>query len=324
MSDHSSDHSHAEKHGGHAPHQAAKGSPLRLMILLALLATLLGGGYYELYVARPGVDNADKKLLAFAESHIAKSIKSRDPKHTKQAADAVDAKEAQLDRADVREVFSMSPTRTEEKDDYTVEYYCWWGHLLPYKHYISVLYLGPKDQRHYYAHYVNQPPPADSLPGYVNPESAKMAAAGEVGAAPPSPAMGGMGGGPPGMGGGMPGMGGMGGGMPGMGGGKGGPPGMGGGKGGKGGRPAKGATKGEGEKGAEVKTGEEGAEKNGTTEGTEEKPAEPAKNEEKPAEEKPAEAKPEEEKPAEEKPAEEKSDAEKPAEAAADEKPAEK
>ncbi len=322
MSDHSGDHSHAAEHGGHAPHQAAKGSPLRLMILLALLAALLGGGYYELYVARPGVDNADKKLLAFAESHIAKSIKSRDPKNTKQAADALDAKEAQLDGTDVREVFSMSPTRTEEKDDYTVEYYCWWGHLLPYKHYISVLYLGPKDQRHYYAHYVNQPPPADSLPGYVNPESANMAAAGEVGAVSPPTGvggMGGMGGGPPGMGGGMPGMGGMGGGMPGMGGGKGGPPGMGGGKGGKGGRPAKGATKGEGEKGAEVKTGEEGAEKKGAAEGTEEKPAEPAKTEEKPAEEKPAEAKPEEEKPAEEKP-----ETEKPAEAAAEEKPAEK
>jgi hypothetical protein len=72
--------------------------------------------------------------------------------------------------ADVQKALGMAPTFVDEQDDYTVEYYCWFGKipvLNTWKRYLTVVYVS--DSRRYDAHYKNEKPPADSLPGYFAP-----------------------------------------------------------------------------------------------------------------------------------------------------------
>jgi hypothetical protein len=69
--------------------------------------------------------------------------------------------------ADIQKELGRAPTATRENDadNYTVEYYCWWGNvplLNMRRHFIAVVYVGNKP-RHYSSHY-REEPPAEAYP----------------------------------------------------------------------------------------------------------------------------------------------------------------
>jgi hypothetical protein len=150
-----------------APQAASSGSPVRLIILIVLLLVVVGTFAYDRMVAEPSSEAAYVKLEDFVTAQNAKGVK-----------------EATLVRSeDVQAAIGQAPTFTEKKPDYTVEYYCWFGQvpvLNTWKRYLAVVYVGDEPRR-YDAHYKNQRPPADSLPGYVDPNPPPAGAVEETG-----------------------------------------------------------------------------------------------------------------------------------------------
>jgi hypothetical protein len=138
---------------------ASSGSTIRLVILIALLVGVVGMFIYDRQVAEPKSEAAYDNLMTFVADQNAKGVD-----------------EAKLvQSADVQSALGMEPTFVETNDEhnYTIEYYCWFGKvpvLNTWKRYLSVVYVG--EPRRYDAHYKNQRPPADSLPGYVHPVTA--------------------------------------------------------------------------------------------------------------------------------------------------------
>ena len=140
---------------GAAPPPAKSGSAVRLLILLALLALVIGMWYYDYAYAGPGSDKGHSDVQAMVEERNAKSATESDLVRSK----------------DVQEVLKFGPTFTKSEKDHTVEYYCWWGPipgLNTWKRYVTVLYVG-NEPRRFQSVYLNQPPPAEDLPGYVPP-----------------------------------------------------------------------------------------------------------------------------------------------------------
>lgn len=126
-------------------------SPVRLLVLLGLLVLAVAALGYDHFVARPGVDAADKQLQAFVEAQNKKGVKDA----------------ALVNSADVQKELGRAPTMVVEDDEKgaTVEYYCWWGnmpHLNRQRHFIAVVYVGQKP-RHYSSHY-REEPPAEAYP----------------------------------------------------------------------------------------------------------------------------------------------------------------
>lgn len=121
------------------------------MVLLALLALAIGAYAYDYFVAKPGCDEANKKLHEFVEQHNKKGVQEA----------------ALVTMADVQKALGRAPTMVVEQDDKgaTLEYYCWWGNvplLNRRRHFIAVVYVGNKP-RHYSSHYQEEPP-ADAYP----------------------------------------------------------------------------------------------------------------------------------------------------------------
>jgi hypothetical protein len=154
-----------EPHGGHtsAP-VGAKPSPVRLVVLLGILAILAGALGYDQLVAKPAAYAANTKL----EDEVDK-IKAMgfDPKLTPEEKEKVRA-ERFINPQKVQEILRQKPTWTESHDGHFVEYYCWWGHLplINKRHYLSVVYFGKEPNLRYNTHHQNTIPPAESLPGY--------------------------------------------------------------------------------------------------------------------------------------------------------------
>ena len=126
-------------------------SPVRLLVLLGLLVLAVAALGYDHFVARPGVDAADKQLQAFVEAQNKKGVKDA----------------ALVTSADVQSELGRAPTMVVVDDEKgaTVEYYCWWGnmpHLNRQRHFIAVVYVGQKP-RHYSSHY-REEPPAEAYP----------------------------------------------------------------------------------------------------------------------------------------------------------------
>jgi hypothetical protein len=133
---------------------ASSGSTIRLVILIALLVGVVGMFVYDRQVAEPKSEAAYDQLMAFVADQNAKGV----------------AEAKLVQSADVQAALGMAPTFVDNKDKYTVEYYCWFGKvpvLNTWKRYLSVVYVG--EPRRYDAHYKNQRPPADSLPDHVPP-----------------------------------------------------------------------------------------------------------------------------------------------------------
>ncbi len=137
-----------------APAQApaAPASSLRLYILLGLLAIVVGAYGYDYFVAKPGCEAADKKIQEFVDARNKLGVKDG----------------ALVTSADIQKELGMEPTYAEPHDDkqYTVEYYCWWGKmpmLSKRRHFITVVYVGPKEPRRVSSHHREEPPP-EALP----------------------------------------------------------------------------------------------------------------------------------------------------------------
>jgi hypothetical protein len=134
------------------PPAAPPASPLRLIVLLSVLAVSIGALAYDYLVARPGCEAAHKKIQDFVD-----------------ARNKVGVKEGALVTADdLHKELGMQPTKSEShpKEKYTIEYYCWWGHvplLNMRRHYIGVVYIGDEPRR-FSSHYRNEQVPIEALP----------------------------------------------------------------------------------------------------------------------------------------------------------------
>ena len=131
---------------------AAPPSSLRLYVLLGLLAVVVGAYGYDYFVAKPGCEAADKKIQEFVDARNKLGVKDG----------------ALVTSDDIQKELGMQPTYVDRHDDkqYTVEYYCWWGKmpmLSKRRHFISVVYVGPKEPRRVSSHHREEPPP-EALP----------------------------------------------------------------------------------------------------------------------------------------------------------------
>lgn len=129
----------------------ASGSPLRLIVLLGILIVAIGALGYDYYVAAPQCAEGDKNIHAMVEERNKQGVKDA----------------ALVTSPDVQKVLGRAPTLTKEndKDNYTVEYYCFWGNvplLNMRRHFIAVVYVGNKPRR-YSSHY-REEPPAEAFP----------------------------------------------------------------------------------------------------------------------------------------------------------------
>src|SRR5262245_41184650 len=135
-----------------SPPAAPQTSPIRLVILLALLALVIAAYAYDFLVAKPGVEAAEKKIDAFVESRNRLGVKDS----------------SLVTAADIQKEIGMKPTWVEKHDDdnYEVEYYCWWGPvpgLNMRRHFISIVYVGGHPRR-FSSQHRNEKPPREALP----------------------------------------------------------------------------------------------------------------------------------------------------------------
>jgi hypothetical protein len=140
------------------PAPAPQTSPVRLIVLLGLLVLAIGAFVYDYAGARPGVDAAEKKIGEFVDARNRMSVKDG----------------ARVTPDDIHKELGMQPTWVDkhDKDQYEVEYYCWWGQV-PFfnmrRHYISIVYIGDEPRR-FSSHYKNEVPPREALP-YMQEEA---------------------------------------------------------------------------------------------------------------------------------------------------------
>jgi hypothetical protein len=156
--------------GGHAPKPTgAKASPVRLVVLLAVLALMVGALGYDQLVAGPGSVSADKTLKLEAEKNNAEGFSAQLTAEEKQQRVATSLFNPQK----VQEILKRKPDAvvTQAERNYAVEYYRYWGPvpLFNRRHYLAVVYHGKAPNLRYTTHYVNTAPPAESLPGYQRP-----------------------------------------------------------------------------------------------------------------------------------------------------------
>jgi hypothetical protein len=133
------------------PPAPAKTSPLRLVVLLGILAVAIGALAYDYKVAGPACEAAEKKIEKFVDER-----------------NKLGVKEGSLVTAeDIRKEIGKQPTKIEKNEEYkyTVEYYSWWGVPLLNlrRHYIAVVYTGD-EPRHFSSYHRNSPPPSEALP----------------------------------------------------------------------------------------------------------------------------------------------------------------
>lgn len=158
----------ASAHDPHAP-AAPKGSPIRLMILLAVL--IAGGAalIYDWGIAPPQVKAANDKLHDTVLKHNELGLLGAEKKAADQAAAGIASigePGGLIYSEDIQKILGMAPSKIEKAELYTIEYYRWWGWIPRNRNYITVLYVGDNpDKRHYSTHYANMLPEDTSLPG---------------------------------------------------------------------------------------------------------------------------------------------------------------
>jgi hypothetical protein len=147
------------------------GSAVRLLLLIGILAIVTGAWFYDFTVAGPGSEAKYDEIKKMADEKNAMGVKEGGVVMSK----------------DVAGVAGFPPTFVEEGKDYTIEWYCWWGKipvLSTWKRYITVVYVG--EPRRYSAHYKNEAPPQEALPGAVQVEPSTTPDAGGQVVAPPA------------------------------------------------------------------------------------------------------------------------------------------
>lgn len=126
---------------------------VRQAILWGLLALVIAAYAYDYFVARPGADAAEQKIQEFVDARNKLGVKDS----------------AMVSPKDIHEALGMTPTLVEkhEKEQYEVEYYCWWGPV-PFintrRHFISIVYNGEEPNLRFGSHHRNSTPPPEALP----------------------------------------------------------------------------------------------------------------------------------------------------------------
>lgn len=133
-----------------------QGNPVRLGILLLVLAIAIAALGFDYFIAQPGAIAGHAKLEKLNAHQIEQNAK----------------KSERLTSEVVQRELGRAPTWVQEGPFYTVEYYCWWGQVPVFtyqgdrRHYVSAVYVGDEPRR-LYAHYLNEPPPTEDLPGVL-------------------------------------------------------------------------------------------------------------------------------------------------------------
>jgi hypothetical protein len=143
------------------PKSSSVSSRTRLVILLGFLILLSGSLVYDGYVAPPLVDAANEKLTEGVQRHQSLALPSGAVKEAKEAEGAdttATALGGALYGEDIHQILGMTPTYTTTKEDYTIEYYRWWGWIPRNRNFIAVLYVGDPAKRRYATHYLNEVP----------------------------------------------------------------------------------------------------------------------------------------------------------------------
>lgn len=135
------------------PSAPPAGSSARLVVLLALLATVIGAYAYDYFVALPKCDATFNKIQEFVDARNKLGVKDG----------------ALVTPDDLHKEIGMGPTSVEKHNDkqYEVEYYCWWGPiplLNKRRHFISVVFVGQDPKWRFSSHHRNEVPPEEALP----------------------------------------------------------------------------------------------------------------------------------------------------------------
>ena len=154
----------------------AQTNPVRMGILLGILALVVAILIHHYFIAQPATDKAFDEIQALFDKRNARGVVAEGSEGAK-----IDAK--LLQPKDVQEHLKKKPWSTKVMPDYTVETYWWYG--MPHKNYISILYYGSGDKLRFNTHYKNGPPLAEDLPGAVANEAPPAKGDGP-GTAPPT------------------------------------------------------------------------------------------------------------------------------------------
>jgi hypothetical protein len=136
----------------------AQTNPVRMGILLGLLAVVLLMLAHHFAIAKPATDKAFKEIQELFDKRNARGVVAEGAEGA-----AIDAK--LLKPKEVQDHIKKQPWSTEKKPDYTVETYWWYG--MPHQNYVTVLYYGSGDNLRFNTHYLNMHPPAEDLPGAI-------------------------------------------------------------------------------------------------------------------------------------------------------------
>jgi hypothetical protein len=117
------------------PAEPKKASPIRLIVLLAILAVVLTGFLVDMFVMYDSVKAASLRLQAAADE-IAKRPRE-------------DGKSNYLAREGVAEAIGFRPTSSNlDENGRLVEYYRWWGSLPLQRRFIMVVYEDADGERY--------------------------------------------------------------------------------------------------------------------------------------------------------------------------------
>jgi len=146
---------------------AAKASPWRLVMMLGVLVVVCCALVYDWAIAPPRVKAAYDKLekTALKRNELGfrpRAAKAGGPKETVSLEGG-----GMIYSEEVQEILGMTPSRTEKKELYTIEYYRWWGWIPRNQNFIAVVYIGDPERRHYSTHYANELPDDTKLPGQI-------------------------------------------------------------------------------------------------------------------------------------------------------------
>ena len=121
---------HADSKGPVHAHRPPRGvSPLRLMILLTILAVFGGALLYDRVIAPPRVKAANEKLLSEVLLHNEAGLRLGGEKGKPSGAGKTDG---MLYSEDIQKILGMTPTKVESTDARLISSH-WMMHLVPRK-----------------------------------------------------------------------------------------------------------------------------------------------------------------------------------------------
>jgi hypothetical protein len=138
------------------PAEPKRRSPIRLLVLLGLLAIVLGAFLFDLFYMYDAVNAATVRLQAAADEMSARPRK--------------DGNNQFLTKEGAAQAIGFQPTRSRVEGGQLIEQYRWWGALPLERRYIEAIYQDADGQR--YDHYTISNP--DIYGNDVDPEAVKL------------------------------------------------------------------------------------------------------------------------------------------------------